>query len=266
MYSEFQKSGYAFHTVFSVTIISLTYQQLVACRATFFKKGEIIMLSADFLSELELYIQSHYRPGKLNSFNDCAKSEKSIELSLSQNTPEPDLIVDNSVYNDDSPEFSNFTASSTYYQPCPYIADSLPADDDFMDIINIFRHKDNIQKYVSEHQNPSFSSELMRLIDESGCKDSEIYNRAGIDRRHFSKIRSNSDYHPSKQTAIALCLALRLNKPRSEELLSCAGYSFSSSEIFDLIISYCMENGIYELADINTALVSFSLKPLGVSE
>ena len=97
--------------------------------------------------------------------------------------------------------------------------------------------------------------------------DAEVYKKAGLDRRHFSKIRSNPNYHPGKNTVIALAIALELNKKETGRLLTVAGYSLSESDTFDLVIQFCLEKKIYDLDTINQALEYFSLKPLaGVAE
>lgn len=122
-----------------------------------------------------------------------------------------------------------------------------------------------LDDYITNNLRPSFSDELLRLIDKSGKQDSEIYNKAGIDRRHFSKIRSRRDYHPGKSTVVALCLALRLPLEEAQQLLSSAGYSLSDSDVFDLIVRFCLSSEIYALDDVNAALCRYDQKPLGVT-
>lgn len=123
-----------------------------------------------------------------------------------------------------------------------------------------------LEDFIETTRKPALNQVLFSLIDEKGVSDSDIYKRAGIDRRHFSKIRSSSDYRPSKNTVIALAIALELNKNNADTLLSAAGYSLSDSDTFDLVIQFCLEKKIYDIHDINRALDYFSLKPLGVLE
>jgi len=124
-----------------------------------------------------------------------------------------------------------------------------------------------LDDYIKNNRKATFAQTLFSYIDKKGSKDSDIYKRAGIDRRHFSKIRANSNYRPGKNTVILLSLALELNKKEASDLLSTAGYTLSDSDSFDLVIRFCLEKRIYDIHNVNQALVYFSLKPLaGVLE
>ena len=118
-----------------------------------------------------------------------------------------------------------------------------------------------LEKYIKNNRKPTFNQVLFSLIDKKGARDSDVYKRAGIDRRHFSKIR-NPNYRPGKNTVIALALALELNKKETGELLGAAGYSLSESDTSDLIILFFLEKKIYDIDTVNQALHYFSLKPL----
>jgi hypothetical protein len=119
-----------------------------------------------------------------------------------------------------------------------------------------------IESFIAEKRKPTLQKVLFGFIDKKGCKDSEVYKKAGLDRRLFSKIRSNPEYKPSKNTVTALALALELNKKETDKLLSSAGYSLSDSETSDLVIQFCIERKIYEIDQVNYALDYFSQKPL----
>jgi O-acetyl-ADP-ribose deacetylase (regulator of RNase III) len=120
----------------------------------------------------------------------------------------------------------------------------------------------NLDDIVGNLDEP-FSATLLRLIDKSGKKDSEIYNRANIDRRLFSKIRSNAHYAPSKQTVIAFAIALELNLDQTEDLLGRAGFALSHSRKFDVIVEYFIASGKYDVYEINEVLFSYDQSLLG---
>lgn len=108
-----------------------------------------------------------------------------------------------------------------------------------------------------------FAETLLNLIDKTGKKDSEIYNRANVSRQHFSKIRNNPDYRPTKQTAIAFAIALELDIEQTKDLIGRAGYALTNSSKFDVIIRFFIESGNYNMMDINTALFEFDQNLLG---
>lgn len=108
-----------------------------------------------------------------------------------------------------------------------------------------------------------FTETLLKLIDQSGKKDSEIYKKALLSKQHFSKIRNNPNYKPTKATAISLALALELDLEETKDLIGRAGYALTSSSKFDLIIQYHIENKKYNVVEINTVLYEFDQSLLG---
>ena len=108
-----------------------------------------------------------------------------------------------------------------------------------------------------------FTETLLKLIDKTGKKDSEIYKKANLSKQHFSKIRNNPDYRPTKQTALALAIALELDLEQTKDLIGRAGYALSNSSKFDLIIRYFIEQRRYNVMEINMALYEFDQSLLG---
>lgn len=117
--------------------------------------------------------------------------------------------------------------------------------------------KESCKDYLSHNKSMNFNDLLFSYIDEKGIKDSEVYKKVDIDRKLFSKIRCNNDYIPRKNVIIKLCLALGLDKHNFNKLLNSAGYSLSNSK-FDLVISYCLDNNIYDLGVVNDYLYTYS--------
>jgi hypothetical protein len=120
----------------------------------------------------------------------------------------------------------------------------------------------DLTNFIEKNRLPGFKELLFSFIDRTGLNETEIYKKAGIDRRHFSKIRSSNDYRIGKNTVIALGFALKLNQMEFESILTAAGYSLSSSSKFDLVIQFFLERKDYDLFSVNEALELMSLKPL----
>ena len=113
------------------------------------------------------------------------------------------------------------------------------------------------------HLDKGFSGTLLDLIDERGLRDSEVYKRANMTRQHFSKIRSNPRYKPTKTTVLALAIALRLSLEETSLLLDRAGFSLSHADCRDVIVEFFINEGNYDVFDINEALFAYDQPLLG---
>lgn len=190
------------------------------------------MLSSSLLEQLEVYLTSFQVDFPLQA-QTLVSSAPSISKA-SRKQKDALLEVEEAVFTDETTQKIAFAQKA--------IAEEDASLDD----------------YIRHHQtSDTFHSFLFHLIDESGFTDADIYKRADIDRRHFSKIRSNPTYHPKKQTVLALCLALHLPEPTARYLLSLTGYSLSAADIGDLIFLFFLEKNIYNITEVNEALHYF---------
>ena len=160
-----------------------------------------------------------------------------------------ELAYGDILYNDAAPEMSQVELSRDLTRMRNITAPSAPRQKGLEEVI----------KEVDE----GFSTTLLKLITDKNRLDSEVYKRANLDRKHFSKIRGNPNYTPSKRTVLALCVALELNLRETEDLLSRAGYALSPSKKSDLIIGYFIQSHQFDIDRINMALFEYDQELLG---
>ena len=108
----------------------------------------------------------------------------------------------------------------------------------------------------------SFAESLLRIIDEKGLKDPDVYKKANIDRKLFSKIKNNKEYHPSKAVCLSFAIALELDLEETKALIGKAGHALTYSSKFDIIIEYFITKKIYDFFKINEVLFSYGLPEL----
>ena len=185
------------------------------------------------------------------SLRDTGKASREIKYSLSEDTDEQDVL-----YSLRDDEDTN---------------DALKLDDTFstsavataMRKYNFSTGVDALLRDLDKATNKTFVDALIAHINKKGLRDSEVYKAAQIDRRLFSKIMSDRQYKPSKDTAIAIALALRLTLSEATDMLSRAGYTFSHSNKKDIIVEYFFRERIYKLDDINEVLYNLGQKIIG---
>lgn len=114
--------------------------------------------------------------------------------------------------------------------------------------------------YLHYNRDLSFNERLFLLIDRTGQRDSNVYKKAHIDRRLFSKIRSNKKYIPCKKTVVALCLALELDREEADALLFSAGYSLSRADDYDLAIAFCIDKKVFDFFEVNEVMAHFGFE------
>ena len=119
-------------------------------------------------------------------------------------------------------------------------------------------HESKLEERM-RHLSDTFSEYLMYLIGEKHLKNADVYKRAIIDRKVFSKIKNNPDYHPQKLTALCLCVGAMLNLDESKDLLARAGYALSPCDKTDIIFSYFIENEIYDMIELDIQLEEHGL-------
>ena len=209
----------------------LLFNEMTVYLVVFDKKA--YQLSEDLFASVEAYIDDHYIEEQY--FDAQYIDERRLEKRYREK--------DRSeyIFNEEIRSYSNIVEHTARNKPKKKSLD---------DVIN--------------HLDESFSEMLLRLIDEKGLKDPEVYKKANVTKQTFSKIRNNSQYNPTKQTALAFAIALKLNLDEAKDLLLKSGYALSKSSRFDVIVSFFLESENYDIYEINAVLFNFNEKLLGM--
>ncbi|MGE4572279.1 MAG: macro domain-containing protein [Candidatus Izemoplasmatales bacterium] len=162
----------------------------------------------------------------------------------------------------------SYILSKTKHQDIQSYIDEFDVYQQDLKELDYFFNEVNLSKQITRMDEFDFLDDtwqeaLMKLIIESGETNASIYKKANITKQLFSKILKDKDYHPSKATAVAFCIALELDLYESIELLEKAGYQLSLSIRFDIIIRYYLEREIYDIFEINETLFEFDQELLG---
>ena len=235
------------------------------------------LLEHDMLVWLVVYDDKAASLGKklypeLRSYIDRAQSDRGDTQNLSyiRDMISPDASISNNlpasskteafasrIFTDveTSEELEKCSASSAAfddYDGSAYLDDIDDIDEaDFLE-----SHRSKLSERL-EHMSDTFSEYLMYLIQSKGMTNAEVYKRAIVDKKVFSKIKNNKDAHPQKMTAMCLCIGAKLNLDESKDLLARAGYALSPSNKTDIIFSYFIENHIYDMIELDIQLEEY---------
>ena len=213
---------------------------------------------ADFLMENDMLVYLVFFGN--NALSAGSKLVSGIKQYIDDNYVE--------LHTDSDYERMRRSQCSMSLESCPsvhekvYAPSALPQQDDEL-LSSDMAIGDSLSGYLKNVKDESFSEMLLRKINEKGMTDSQCYKKANIDRKLFSKIRSDVHYRPSKPTVLAFAIALELTLAETQEMLKKAGFALSHSQKADIIVEYFILHGNYNIFEINEALFAFDQNLLG---
>ena len=226
-------------------------------------------LSTELAADVGQYIDDHYvkaQEAREYSTGSFYRDEPEAAQDQPYYAPQRRRMDSLPPHNDYLSAAGDFAEESSSFQ-APSVHSSMPRPDASVRPAHTRRAGSNSKKRslddVISQAGESFQTCLLRLIDEHGFTDAEVYKRANIDRKLFSKIRCNPNYTPGRKTVISLAIALQPNMDEMTDLLRKAGIALSPGNKFDLIIRYCVENQIYDPMKINALLFDYGQDQLG---
>ena len=217
-------------------------------------EGGIGMADQQLIDEVGKYIEKYYKVKngniklnneKLSVFDKIAsfRKKKAKEKADQKNAVRKDRQMENHA----SEQFDISTMQKTKIKKS--MSSTMPVN----------RKIDDLMSQMEE----TFSQRLLRMIDERGMTDSQVYTKAYVDRRHFSKIRKDVNYVPNKKTVLAFTIALELSLDEAKDLLGSAGFALSRSSKTDIIVAYFLQNKIYDMFEINDVLYAYGQPVFG---
>lgn len=221
-------------------------------------------LGMNLYPDLEAYIDHNYVCEKREEeygnryFGSVAKNEPGYDLYRQTRIELEEKLLRPSAAKNIIPEMEeqNFFDEAPVCHSAP-ITDCMVMDDDEYD--EYIEEKESALKERMKHMSDTFQEYLFYLIERKGLKNVDVYKRAIIDKRQFSKIKNNPDYHPDKSTALRLCVGAMLNLDETKDLLARAGYALSPCDKRDIIFSYFIEKEIYDAMEIAITLEEHGL-------
>ncbi len=209
------------------------------------------MASKELIEEVGKYIDKYYEPG-----TDDIKMDKEMKSIFDKIT----------CFREKREQQKNQEATSDYetdlHAPTEFDIGSMKKTKITKEMPQTMVANRNIDDLMSQMEE-TFSQRLLRMIDERGMTDSEVYTKAYVDRRHFSKIRKDVNYAPNKKTVLAFTIALELSLDEAKDLLRSAGFALSRSSKMDIIVAYFLQNKIYDMFEINDVLYAYGQPVFG---
>lgn len=221
--------------------------------------NESFRLSDKIFSGVDQFIDENYVEEKIETEYCC---EESLSAEAGEAEEPPHNIpgrLRSILGNNRRARSGSFGEEDRQRESLSAPVEKISLDEAQMPMATSARSLDDVVRNIAD----TWSESLLRMIDERGYTDTEVYKRANVDRKLFSKIRTNKNYQPKKNTAVAFALALKLNLDETKDFLGRAGYALSPSSKFDLIIEYFISAGEYDLRFINLALFEHDQPMLG---
>ena len=198
-----------------------------------------IEVSNELLADVIKFVDSRYNPFTVNDIMMCGEAASAPAVTLKSGPRKKNRFKAMGIMAKD--------------EACEASAERMASSSD----------EESINEFIDSRIDESFTQMLLRKIDERGMTDAECYKKANVDRKLFSKIRSDIHYHPGKKTVLAFAIALKLDIEETKSLLMKAGYALSDGSRGDLVLMYFIINGRYDIREINGVLFAMDEELIG---